>query len=114
MAVDELADIARAFRAGRASGEQLSLAFARATVFCVHSELPGFMAIGEAGSGYVPFYTSPQTLADAEGNSPWFSARAVDLIRLVPDGYGVVVDWGSDTQVVLPAAAFRNQRAGGR
>jgi hypothetical protein len=109
MADNELVAVARRFRAGDATGEELTVAFAQADVFCVHTPEPGFLAVGNDDGGFVPMYSSEETLLAAEGSCAFFSAPAATLLPLVPEGYGLVVDLGSDHQVALPSWAFHQQ-----
>jgi hypothetical protein len=98
-------DVARRFHRDEATGEELSLAFERATLFCRRGDEVGFMALGDEDLGWIPVYSSDLALARAEGVCAWFSAPGADLLELVPDGYGIVVDYGSDTEVTVSAEA---------
>jgi len=102
-----LSDVARRFRLGEASGEELSFVFGEAMLYCVKPEQPGFMAVGEPGAGFVPMYSSEIALARAEGECEWFAAKGVDLVPQVPEGYGIVLDHGSDAEVTLAAWAIK-------
>lgn len=93
--------------AGRAVFE----AFLRARVFCQATEPPahpGVLALGGPGNGVVPVFSSLEELgrfraARDETGEPvrWFATSGADLLGLVPDGYGVLVDPGSDHAVLL-------------
>lgn len=104
----DVAEVARRFRAGGASGDVLTDAVVEATLYCFRGDEPGFMAFGEPGSGFVPMYSSPETLVHVEGDEcPWFAAKGGDLLRLVPEGYGVVLDPGAESEICLAAWAIR-------
>lgn len=109
MANDELTQVARRFHTGNATGKELSLAFARADVFCVYTEEPGFLAVETDEGGFVPMYSSEDALLEEEGPCAFFSAPAARLVPLVPEGYGLVVDLGSEHQVALPSWAFHQE-----
>ena len=103
-------DVARDFRLGVVSAETLSLAFSDAVFFCRRGEEFAFQALGTPQRGIIPFYSSEESLARAEGPCAWFSATGLELIAMVPDGYGVVIDLGSVNQVALAPWAIRPQR----
>lgn len=102
-----LAEAARRFRSGDASPEELSLAFVGAVLFCPIGE-QGPRVIEAAGSRLVPMYSSELAMARGEGPCEWFSGAGSDLVRVVPAGCGMVVDRGSDSEVVLESWAIRS------
>ncbi len=104
---DAIVEAAKAFRAGTLNGDDLSDAFGAATLYCFLADEPGFMAVGEPGAGFIPMYSSEETLTAAEGSTAWFAAKGRDLLQLVPEGYGVVLDPGSDSEICLAPWAIR-------
>lgn len=78
-------------------------------------ESPGFLAVGEPGAAVVPVFSSPTELVRYAGACEWFSTTGGDLMTLLPEGYGLVVDIaGSDPQL-LPAellAGLRTEAVG--
>lgn len=96
----DLAETARRFRIDRASPEELSLAFGEAVLFCPISS-DGVRTVEAGASSYVPLYSSERTLARGEGPCEWFSGAGIDLVGVVPEGAGIVIDRGSDSEVVL-------------
>lgn len=75
-------------------------------------ESPGFVAVGEPGAALIPTFSSPTELVRYAGACEWFSTTGEDLMTLLPEGYGLVVDVaGSDPQL-LPAESLTELRAG--
>lgn len=102
-----LTEVARLFRKGEISAEGLSFAFAESVLFCRRGDDLTFAAIGEEGAGLIPMYSSELTLFRGEGACGWFTGTGKTLLPLVPLGYGVVLDFCNDSQVVLAALAIR-------
>ena len=53
-------------------------------------------------------YSSLATLALHAGECDWASATGRDLLQLVPDGYGIVLDPAGPHPAVLPATAIES------
>lgn len=74
-------------------------------VYCLATEKPGVHAIGASGAGAVPVFTSLEVLARyrvARGEITevrWFSTTGEDLLGLLPKGYAVLIDPGTDHAV---------------
>jgi hypothetical protein len=101
-----LADTLRDAAAGVAGPADVHAAFLGATVYCERGRAPGFRALGAAGAGVVPVFTSPEQLALARGTVAWFSLPGAELLDLLPDGYDLVLDIGGDTPLRLRPAAL--------
>ncbi|MFI6708022.1 SseB family protein [Nonomuraea sp. NPDC050478] len=84
-------------RVGRSTYE----AFLRTRLYCQATESPGVVAVGPPGAGLVPAFTLPEALAafaaagKDETEPRFFSATGKDLLDLIPEGYGVLVDPGT-------------------
>ena len=102
-----LGEVASDVAEGRASPEELHEAFVTATVWCEAGESPGFVAMGTAGSGLIPVFSSPEQLARARGAVAWFSTTGADVLSLVPEGYDVALDIAGDAPLRLRMAALR-------
>jgi SseB protein N-terminal domain len=103
-----LADAVREAAADVARPADLHAAFLGATVYCERGPTPGFRALGPAGAGVVPVFTSPEQLALARGTVAWFSLLGAELLDLLPDGYDLILDIGGATPLRLrPAALHR-------
>jgi hypothetical protein len=107
-----LADVARDVAAGVATPAELHAAFLASTVYCERSAEPdaepGFRALGAAGQGLVPVYSSPEQLALARGTVRWFALTGSELLDLLPAGYDVLLDQGGAAPLRLhPAALIR-------
>ncbi len=74
---------------------------------------PGLVAVGEPGTGHVLVFTSLDQLGRRAGECDWLRTTGHDLLSLVPEGYGVVVDVAGDHPVALPASALRRGPAPG-
>ncbi|MEV4838068.1 SseB family protein [Nonomuraea sp. NPDC049486] len=76
-------------------------AFLRTRLYCQATESPGVVAVGPPGAGLVPAFTLPEALAafaaagKDETEPRFFSATGRDLLDLIPEGYGVLVDPGT-------------------
>lgn len=76
--------------------------FLRTRLYCQATESPGVVAVGPPGAGQVPAFTLPEALAafatgKGETEPPsFFSASGRDLLDLIPEGYAVLVDPGTD------------------
>ena len=101
---------ATAFAAGRLDSAAFAAAFASGEVYAVRPPPPappGLVAVGEPGTGYVLVFTSLDELARRAGECDWLRTIGDDLLALVPDGYGVLVDAAGEHPLVLPARALR-------
>lgn len=101
-----LADIAHDVAAGAASAAELHDVLLASTVYCERGARPGFEALGVPGDGVVCIYTSPEQLAVARGTVPWFSLTGADLLDLLPAGYDLLLDLGSEVPLRLSASAL--------
>jgi len=109
-----LPDALAGFADGTVAVDVLSDAFQQATVYCQKPEHPGFMAVGPPGAGVIPVFTSLEQLERYavtyglahHGGVEWFSTTGADVLDLMPDGYGIVVDPASEHSATLPAHAL--------
>ena len=104
----ELALVARRFRSGEPVAEELTLSFAIATLYCRRDKTPGFLAVGNPAKGLVPMYSSKEKLFASEGECPYFCGHGYQLAGLVPPGYGILLDLGSDSELVLESWALED------
>ncbi len=105
-----LARTAAAFAAGNVDSAAFVAAFAAGPVYALRPPLPappGLVAVGEPGAGHVLVFTSLDELGRHAGESDWLRTSGDDLLALVPDGYGVLVDAAGDRPLALPATALR-------
>ncbi|MDP9071938.1 MAG: SseB family protein [Actinomycetota bacterium] len=102
-----LAEVAAEVARGEAGAEELHQTFLAATVWCEAGERPGFVAIGAAGDGLIPVFTSPEQLARARGAVAWFSTTGADVLGLVPEGYDIALDMAGDAPLRLRMGALR-------
>ena len=101
---------ATAFAAGRLDSAAFAAAFASGEVYAVRPPPPappGLVAVGELGAGHVLVFTSLVELARRAGECDWLRTSGDDLLALVPDGYGLLVDAAGEHPLVLPASALR-------
>jgi hypothetical protein len=105
-----LADVARDVAAGAATPADLHAAFLTSTVYCERATgpdvEPGFRALGAAGHGLVPVYSSPEQLALARGTVAWFALTGSEVLDLLPAGYDVLLDQGGAAPLRLHPAAL--------
>ena len=67
---------------------------------------PAVAAFGPPGAGYLAMFSSLATLELHARECDWASATGRDLLQLVPDGYGIVLDPAGPHPAVLPASAL--------
>lgn len=106
LASRSLADVARDVAAGDATSIELYAAFLNSTVYCERGDRPGFRALGAAGDGLIPIYTSSEQLALARGTVGWFAVTGAELLDLLPAGYDLLLDQGGSAPVRLRPAAL--------
>jgi len=108
-AQSSLAQAAALFAAGHLDSADFAAAFATGEVYAVRPpppSPPGLVAVGEPGAGHVLVFTSLDEMARRTGECDWLRTTGDDLLALVPDGYGVVVDVAGDHPLALPASAL--------
>ncbi|GAA2506611.1 hypothetical protein GCM10010406_49040 [Streptomyces thermolineatus] len=66
--------------------------FLRSTVYFQRPEEPGFLAVGEPGSGMIPVFSSLAELARFAGACAWASTIGEDLLGLAPAGFVFLLD----------------------
>ncbi len=100
-----------AWHADAIDAVQLQAAFEASTVYVQRTTTddgrPAVVAVGQPGAGYVAFFSSFESLAAHAGECDWASAPGRDLVDLVPEGYGLVVDPAGPHPAVMPARAMR-------
>jgi hypothetical protein len=104
-----LARAAAAFADGQLDSAAFAATFATGEVYAVRPPPPappGLVAVGEPGRGHVLVFTSLEEVARQAGECDWMRTTGDDLLALVPDGYGVVVDVAGDHPLTLPASAL--------
>jgi hypothetical protein len=101
-----LADVARDVPAGAATPADLLAALLASTVYCERGDQPGFRALGAAGQGLIPVYSSPEQLALARGTVPWFALTGSELLDLLPAGYDLLLDQGGNVPLRMRPAAL--------
>jgi hypothetical protein len=105
-----LARTAAAFAAGSLDSAAFAAAFAAGPVYALRPPSPappGLLAVGEPGAGHVLAFTSLDELGRQAGECDWLRTSGDDLLALVPDGYGVLVDAAGERPLLLPATALR-------
>ena len=101
---------AAAFAAGLLDSAAFAAAFATGEVYAVRPPPPappGLVALGKPGSGHILVFTSLDELGRRGGECDWLRTTGQDLLALVPDGYGLLVDAASEHPLELPASALR-------
>jgi prepilin-type processing-associated H-X9-DG protein len=105
-----LVQAAALFADGHVGSAAFAAAFATGEVYAVRPPPPappGLVAVGEPGAGHVLVFTSLAEMARHVGECDWLRTTGDDLLSLVPDGYGVVVDAAGDHPLALRASALR-------
>ena len=105
-----LTQAAKAFATGLLDSATFAAAFATGEVYAVRPPPPappGLVAVGEPGAGHVLVFTSLDELGRRAGECDWLRTTGDDLLSLVPDGYGLLVDAAGEHPLLLPASALR-------
>lgn len=90
-------------RAGRLAFADWDAVFRTATVYAQAPSRPGFMVAELTGKGsWVSVFSSLDRLGAFVGECDWMSLPGWDLIDLLPDGVGAVLDPGSGHAVAIP------------
>jgi hypothetical protein len=117
----DLAPVLAGWSLGLVDAERLQAAFDAATLYVQRvagvDGRPALAAYGDEDSGerYVAVYSSLTQLARhvlgrsgaSIDGADWAGAPGRDLLDLLPDGHGVVVDPAGQHPAVLPAGALR-------
>jgi hypothetical protein len=107
----DLALALAAWHADAIGAEQLQAVFDAATVYVRRTTTddgrPAVVAVGPPGAGYVAMFSSLESLAAHAGECDWAGAPGRDLVDLVPEGYGLVVDPAGPHPAVMAASAMR-------
>lgn len=109
MPAPTLAQAAALFADGHLDSAAFAAAFATGDVYAVRPPPPappGLVAVGEPGAGHVLVFTSLDEMARRVGECDWLRTTGDDLLSLLPDGYGVVVDAAGDHPLALSASAL--------
>ena len=114
MVEDDLTAIVAAFSDGRLSAKEFTDRFMVGRWYAMRAEDPGFLAVGPPGAGYVPIFSSLAELGDYAAAFPdrhgggidWLTTVGDDLLSLLPQGYGLVVDVAGSHAVYLKADAI--------
>jgi SseB protein N-terminal domain len=101
-----LAEAVRAFTTGVITSEDFQQVFAAAKVYCPRGETPGFLALHNTQQPVIPMFTSLKELRRYAGKeSKYFVITGAEVIDLLPNGYGFVLDMEGEHRIVFEAAA---------
>lgn len=106
-----LADVAADVALGDAGPHELHRAFLDSVVYCERAGGPGFRALGPAGAGVVPVFSSPEQLALARGTVEWFAVTGAQLLDLLPAGYDLLLDLAGPAPLRLRPSALTARTA---
>jgi hypothetical protein len=105
-----LAAAAASFAAGATDSATFAAAFADASVYALRPPppaAPGLLAVGPEGTGHVVAFSSLPEVAAYAGECDWLRTSGGDLLALVPDGYGLLLDPAGAHPLALPPTALR-------
>ena len=112
-ASSRLADAVATFAGGATRGDAFMRAFAVAPVYAPRPPAPaapGLVAVGPPGAGRVLTFSSLERLAAVCGECDWLRTSGRDLLGLVPEGYGVLLDAGGADALELAHSALHRGR----
>ncbi|WP_165987337.1 SseB family protein [Streptomyces sp. YIM 98790] len=101
-----LADALRAYVSGAMLTEEFQDIFWNAKIYCPRGETPGFLAVQTTQEPVIPLFTSLKELRRYAGReSKFFTVTGGEVLDLLPDGYGFVLDMEGEHRLVLDAKA---------
>lgn len=102
-----LSDAVRAFATGMMSGEDFQSIFIASKVFCPRGEHPGFLALHNTPEPVIPMFSSLKELKRYAGDeSRHFTVTGAEVLDLLPNGYGFVLDLDGEHRVMFDAKAI--------
>ena len=102
-----LADAIRAFAIGAMTPEDFQEIFAVSRVYCPRGDKPGFLALHDTPEPVIPMFSCLAELRRYAGEqSRYFSVTGAEVLDLVPDGYGIVLDIDGEHRVMFDANAI--------
>lgn len=102
-----LADCVRAFATGVMSAEDFQSVFIASKVYCPRGERPGFLALHNTPEPVIPMFSSLEELHRYAGeDSRHFTVTGAEVLDLLPNGYGFVLDLDGDHRVMFDAKAI--------
>lgn len=93
----DLAAVVRDFRDDKIEPQAFAEALSSGWLCCRRGEEVGFQAVGH----WIAMYTSLARMRAQEGHVPWFAGPGGTLLMLVPTDYGVIINLGADSQLIL-------------
>ncbi|WP_436771903.1 SseB family protein [Yinghuangia sp. YIM S09857] len=102
-----LTDAVRGFATGLMSGEDFQSVFIASKVFCPRGERPGFLALHNTPEPVIPMFSSLEELKRYAGEeSRHFTVTGAEVLDLLPNGYGFVLDLDGEHRVMFDAKAI--------
>lgn len=102
-----LTDAVRAFATGMMNGEDFQSVFIASKVFCPRGDRPGFLALHNTPEPVIPMFSSLEELKRYAGEeSRHFTVTGAEVLDLLPDGYGFVLDLDGEHRVMFDAKAI--------
>jgi hypothetical protein len=110
-----LTDAVRAFATGMMSGEDFQSIFIASKVYCPRGERPGFLALHNTPEPVIPMFSSLEELKRYAGEeSRHFTVTGAEVLDLLPNGYGFVLDLDGEHRVICwPCRATHARSRGG-
>jgi hypothetical protein len=102
-----LADAIRAFAIGAMTPEDFQDIFAVSRVYCPRGDKPGFLALHDTPEPVIPMFSCLAELRRYAGEqSRYFSVTGAEILDLIPEGYGIVLDIDGEHRVMFDAGAI--------
>lgn len=102
-----LTDAVRAFALGGMSGEDFQAVFIASKVYCPRGDRPGFLALHNTPEPVIPMFSSLEELKRYAGEeSRHFTVTGAEVLDLLPNGYGFVLDLDGEHRVMFDAKAI--------
>ncbi len=107
-----LSDAVKAFATGVMSAEDFQAVFITSKVYCPRGDQPGFLALHETPEPVIPMFSSLEELKHYAGESSrHFSVTGAEVLDLLPNGYGMVLDIEGEHRIMFDAKAIEQMIA---
>ncbi|MYS82819.1 SseB family protein [Streptomyces sp. SID5474] len=94
------------------NGEDFQSIFIASKVFCPRGDRPGFLALHNTPEPVIPMFSSLAELKKYAGEeSRHFTVTGAEVLDLLPNGYGFVLDLDGEHRVMFDAKAIEQMIA---
>ncbi len=104
-----LTEAVEAFATGRMSQHDFQQMFLASQVYCPRGDRPGFLALHDTQPPMIPVFSSLEELRKYHGEkSRYFSGSGMEILDLLPSGYGLILDIEGEHRVMFDPQAIED------